>query len=428
MSNFAFEPAEEEQGLETGRAPIMLENVRPIPRISIQAFCVNESVAIPIERAGGDRRMAKTHLKVMMGGVAAAIEFYQTASTPNLIIVESASEPNVLLEELQQLSEVCDPGSKVMVIGHSNEVWLYRELLRRGVSEYIVAPVSLADILAIVSSIFLDPGAEPLGRSIAFIGAKGGVGASTIAHNVAWSISDLFRHDVVLADMDLPFGTANINFDQDPTLGIADAVFSPERIDEVYLDRLLVQYGDHLSILAAPSSLERTFDFGEDAFAELIDVAQRNSPLIVLDVAHGWSGWTRTTLMRADEVVIVATPDLANLRNTKNLLDTLAQLRPNDVKPHLVLNQMGIPKRPEIALSDFSEPLGIDPIATIDFDPQLFGNAANNGRMIAETNPESPIAEAISHIAHVVTGRADVQPRKKTGISSLLGKFARKTK
>ena len=428
MSSFAFEPAEEEQGIENGRAPIMLENVRPIPRISIQAFCVNESVAIPIERAGGDRRMAKTHLKVMMGGVAAAIEFYQTASTPNLIIIESASEPNVLLEELQQLAEVCDSGSKVMVIGHSNEVWLYRELLRRGVSEYIVAPVTLADILAIVSSIFLDPDAKPLGRSIAFIGAKGGVGASTIAHNVAWSISNMFRHDVVLADMDLPFGTANINFDRDPALGIADAVFSPERVDEVYLDRLLVQYSDRLSILAAPSSLERTFDLGEDAFAELIDVAQRNSPLVVLDVAHGWNGWTRTTLMRADEVVIVATPDLANLRNTKNLLDTLAQLRPNDLKPHLVLNQMSIPQKPEIALADFAEPLGITPVASISFDPLLFGNAANNGRMIVETNPEAPVAEAISHIAHVVTGRTDVQPRKKTGISSLLGKFARKTK
>ncbi len=410
------------------RAPILLENVRPIPRISIQAFCENESVAIPIERAGNDRRMAKTHLKVSGGGIEAAIEFYQTASTPNLIIVESSSEPSILLDELHRLSEVCDPGSKVLVIGHSNEVWLYRELLRRGVSEYIVAPVSLADILAIVSSIFLDPGAEPLGRSIAVIGAKGGVGASTIAHNVAWSISNLFRHDVVLADMDLPFGTANINFDQDPTLGIADAVFSPERVDEVYLDRLLVQYGEHLSILAAPSSLERTFDFQEDAFSEIIDVAQRTSPLVVLDLAHGWNGWTRTTLMRADEVVIVAAPDLANLRNTKNLLDTLAQLRPNDLKPHLVLNQVGVPKRPEIALSDFSEPLGIDPIAAIEFEPQLFGNAANTGRMIAETSPDSPVSATITHIAHVLTGRADVQPRKKNGISGLLGKFARKTK
>jgi pilus assembly protein CpaE len=427
MTDIAFEP-EAGSDLAEHRAPIMLENVRPIPRISIQAFCENESVAIPIERAGNDRRMAKTHLKVSPGGIEAAIDFYQTASTPNLIIVESSSEPNVLLDELRRLSEVCDPGSKVLVVGHSNEVWLYRELLRRGVSEYIVAPVSLADVLAIVSSIFLDPGAEPLGRSIAFIGAKGGVGASTIAHNVAWSISHLFRHDVVLADMDLPFGTANINVDQDPTLGIADAVFSPERVDEVYLDRLLVQYGEHLSILAAPSSLERTFDFQEDAFSEIIDVAQRTSPLIVLDLAHGWNGWTRTTLMRADEVVIVAAPDLANLRNTKNLLDTLAQLRPNDLKPHLVLNQVGVPKRPEIALSDFSEPLGIDPIAAIEFEPQLFGNAANTGRMIAETSPESPVSATITHIAHVLTGRADVQPRKKNGISGLLGKFARKTK
>ncbi|GAA5539713.1 MULTISPECIES: AAA family ATPase [Brucella/Ochrobactrum group] len=427
MTNIAFEPDNGSEIAEQ-RAPIMLENVRPIPRISIQAFCENESVAIPIERAGNDRRMAKTHLKVSGGGIEAAIEFYQTASTPNLIIVESSSEPSILLDELQRLSEVCDPGSKVLVIGHSNEVWLYRELLRRGVSEYIVAPVSLADVLAIVSSIFLDPGAEPLGRSIAVIGAKGGVGASTIAHNVAWSISNLFRHDVVLADMDLPFGTANINFDQDPTLGIADAVFSPERVDEVYLDRLLVQYGEHLSILAAPSSLERTFDFQEDAFSEIIDVAQRTSPLVVLDLAHGWNGWTRTTLMRADEVVIVAAPDLANLRNTKNLLDTLAQLRPNDLKPHLVLNQVGVPKRPEIALSDFSEPLGIDPIAAIEFEPQLFGNAANTGRMIAETSPDSPVSATITHLAHVLTGRADVQPRKKNGISGLLGKFARKTK
>ncbi|RLL75045.1 CtpF protein [Ochrobactrum soli] len=427
MTNIAFEPDNGSEIAEQ-RAPIMLENVRPIPRISIQAFCENESVAIPIERAGNDRRMAKTHLKVSGGGIEAAIEFYQTASTPNLIIVESSSEPSILLDELQRLSEVCDPGSKVLVIGHSNEVWLYRELLRRGVSEYIVAPVSLADVLAIVSSIFLDPGAEPLGRSIAVIGAKGGVGASTIAHNVAWSISNLFRHDVVLADMDLPFGTANINFDQDPTLGIADAVFSPERVDEVYLDRLLVQYGEHLSILAAPSSLERTFDFQEDAFSEIIDVAQRTSPLVVLDLAHGWNGWTRTTLMRADEVVIVAAPDLANLRNTKNLLDTLAQLRPNDLKPHLVLNQVGVPKRPEIALSDFSEPLGIDPIAAIEFEPQLFGNAANTGRMIAETSPDSPVSATITHLAHVLTGRADVQPRKKNGISGLLGKFVRKTK
>lgn len=414
-----------DSGLQSGHHHLM-ETVRPLPRISVQAFCETEGVAKPIERAGEDRRMARAHLKVHMGGIETAVEFYQSASTPNLIILESSAAPNALLEQLSHLSAVCDPGSKVLVIGHSNDVWLYRELLRRGISEYIVAPVSLADILAVLSSIFLDPHAAPLGKSMAFIGAKGGVGSSTIAHNVAWTISNLFKNDVILADLDLPYGTANINFDQDPTLGIADAVFSPERIDEVYLDRLLAQCSDHLSLLAAPSSLDKTFDFTEDAFGELIDIAQRSAPTVVLDVPHGWTAWTRATLARADEIIIVATPELANLRNAKNLLDALRQIRPNDGPPRLILNQVGIPKRPEITVADFAEPLEIEPIAVMGFDPHLFGNAANNGRMLGETDAANPISQSITEIAHILTGRAEVKSRKKKPLADLFGKLSRK--
>ncbi len=96
--------------------------------------------------------------------------------------------------------------------------------------------------------------------------------------------------------MDLPFGTANINFDQDPAQGMAEAVFSPERIDDVYLDRLLAQCAEKLSLLAAPSTLDRTYDFDADAFAQIIETAQRSAPTVVLDLPHGWNGWTRTTL------------------------------------------------------------------------------------------------------------------------------------
>src|SRR5690606_23961992 len=179
------------------------------------------------------------------------IEFYQSAATPNLIILESRSEPKELLSALGKLAEVCDPDTKVVVIGHYNDVWLYRELIRAGISEYVVAPVSMADIISVIAGIFVDPQAAPLGRTIAFTGAKGGVGSSTLAHNLAWAMSRLFESEVLVADLDLPFGTANINFDQDPAQGIAEAVFSPERIDEVYLDRLLAQCAERLSLLAA---------------------------------------------------------------------------------------------------------------------------------------------------------------------------------
>lgn len=421
MSNLAYETQALPDRSETD--PGVVDSVRPLPRISIQAFCETEGVARPIERAGEDRRMAKTHLKVHMGGIETAVEFYKTAPTPNLILLESRCEPREMLDSLRSLAEVCDPTTKVVIIGHYNDIWLYRELIRSGISEYVVAPISMADILTVISGIFVNPESEPLGRTIAFVGAKGGVGSSTIAHNVAWSMSTLFKSEVVVADMDLAFGTANINFDQDPAQGIAEAVFSPERIDETYLDRLLAQCAENLSLLAAPSTLDRIYDFDPDAFAQIIDVAQRSAPIVVLDVPHLWSGWAKTTLMQADEIVITATPELANLRNAKNLVDMLKKLRPNDALPKLVINQAGVPKRPEITAADFSEPLGITPMAVIPFDPLLFGNASNNGRMLGEMDAKNPIVGMINEVAHVVTGRAEIKSKKKPGIEQLLGRL-----
>jgi len=427
MSNLAYDTNQDGGALAQNDASAM-NALRPVPRISIQAFCETESVANPIERAGDDRRMAKAHLKVHMGGVATAIEFYQTAPTPNLIILESRREPRELLESLGQLAEYCDPSTKVVVIGHYNDVWLYRELTRSGISEYVVAPISMADIVGVIAGIFVDPEAEPIGRAVAFIGAKGGVGSSTIAHNVAWAMSTLFKSEVIVADMDLAFGTANINFDQDPAQGIAEAVFAPERIDEVYLDRLLAQCAEHLSLLAAPSTLDRVYDFDPEAFRQVIDTAQRSAPMLVLDVPHVWNGWTKNTLMQADEVVITATPELANLRNTKNLVDMLKKLRPNDGPPRLIVNQAGIPKRPEISAADFAEPLGIAPMSVIPFEPQLFGNASNNGRMLGEMDAQNAIVQTIAEIAHVLTGRSEIKAKKKPGLGNLLGRLKLKKK
>ncbi len=427
MSNLAYD-SEQDMRHAVERDVAEMNAIRPVPRISIQAFCETEGIAVPIQRAGEDRRMAKAHLKVTMGGIPAAIEFYQGAPTPNLIIVESRGEPRQLMEALRDLAEYCDPSSKVIVIGHYNDVALYRDLIKAGISEYMVAPISLADIVGVIAGIFVDPDAEPIGRSIAFIGAKGGVGSSTIAHNVGWAMSTLFSSEVVVADLDLPFGTANINFDQDPAQGMAEAVFSPERIDEVYLDRLLAQCAERLSLLAAPSTLDRVYDFDVDAFAQIIETTQRTTPLLVLDIPHLWTSWSKQTQVQADEIVITATPELANLRNTKNLVDMLRKARPSDAPPKLILNQTGIPKRTEISVRDFCDPLGIEPISVIPFDPHLFGNASNNGRMLGEMDAKNPIALAINEIAHVLTGRSEIRQKPKSGLSGVLGKLKLKKK
>ena len=397
-----------------------LENMRPLPRISVHAFCESEGLQRVMERCANDRRLSKVSMRITSGGTAAAANMFSSAPTPNLIILETRANPANLLAELAPLASVCDPSTKVIIVGYYNDIGLYRDLIRNGISEYMVQPIAMPDIMGAMAAIFVDPEAEPLGRSIAFIGAKGGVGASTVAHNCAFGISNLFSTETILADLDLPYGTANIDFDQDPAQGIAEAVFAPERLDEVFLDRLLTKCSEHLSLLAAPSLLDRAYDFEGQAFQPVMDVLQRSAPVTVLDVPHAWSDWIRSVLSNADEVVICAVPDLANLRNTKNMLDALGKIRPNDKVPHLILNQVGMPKRPEISISDFCEPLEVEPIAIIPFDIGLFGNAANSGRMISEVDPKSPISETFSQISHIVTGRVAIKKSRKGGLFGLL--------
>ena len=401
----------------------MPPELRPIPRIAIQAFCETREIAALMESAASDRRMSKSHFKVQMGGLPVATEFYHSAPTPNLVIVESREGRDALLAQLDSLAEVCDPGSKVFVIGHVNDVLLFRELIRRGVSEYIVAPFSLLDLIKSIGDLYATGSTAPLGRTVGFYGAKGGCGASTVCHNVAWAIAKTFQHDVVLVDLDLPFGTAGIDFNQDPTQGVADALLSPERVDDVYLDRLLTKCSDHFNLLAAPASLDRVFDLDEGAVEPLIDVVRSNVPAVVFDIPHVWTGWSRRTLRNLDEVVVVASPDLANLRNAKNIIDFLKASRPNDAAPKLVINMQGMPKRPEIKPDDFGRALEMPVSAVIGFDAQLFGTAANNGQMIAEMDPKHAVGETFRSLAQIVTGRAEVRRDKKPGAASFLSRF-----
>jgi pilus assembly protein CpaE len=206
------------------------EHIAPAPRVSIQAFCETVETAAAIQAAGEDRRLAKAHLKIQMGGITAAVEAYGSSPTPNVVVIETESRGDEILGGLDSLAEVCDAGTRVVVIGRHNDVALYREMMRRGISDYLLSPVGTLDVVRAVCGLFSAPDAKPVGRIIAVIGAKGGVGASTIAHNIAWAIARDVQLDTVVGDLDLGFGTAGLDYNQDPPQGIADAVFSPDRI------------------------------------------------------------------------------------------------------------------------------------------------------------------------------------------------------
>jgi pilus assembly protein CpaE len=302
---------------------------------------------------------------------------------------------------------------------------LYRELIRSGVSEYLVAPLGPLHIIEAIGALYANPKAGQIGRILAFVGAKGGVGSSTIAHNVGWLLSRKLMIDTVITDLDLAFGTAGLNFNIDAAQGIAEALGQPERVDQTLLDRLLAKAGERLSLLSAPGSIDRDYAIDKEALEHILDVVRISVPNVIVDVPNIWAPWTKGTLVQADDIVITATPELASLRNTKNLVDFLKSARPNDRPPRLVLNHVGIPRRPEIPVDDFARSVGIEPAIVIPFEPQLFGTASSNGQMIAEVSAKSKVAELVEGLTLDLAGRS-ATPAKggKRSLLALMGKLS----
>ncbi|MET0546204.1 MAG: AAA family ATPase [Caulobacterales bacterium] len=389
-----------------------------LPRISIHAFIENVTTAQMLQAAASDRRLAKAAFNVTMGGIPAAILHLGAQQSANLIVVESVAPAAKLLADLDHLAEFCDANTKVIVIGQQNDIALYRELMRRGVSEYLVPPMHPLHFIRAAANLYGDATAPFVGRSIAFVGAKGGVGSSTICHNIAWSMANRVEVNTTLVDLDLSFGTSGLDFNQDATQGVAEALASPDRVDDVVLDRLLTRCSEHLTLFSAPASVDRSFEFPSAAYQIVIERVRRAVPYVVLDLPHVWAPWVRQSLSDADDVVIVCTPDLSCLRNAKNLLDVLRTARANDAPPKVILNMVGVPKRPEIPVKDFGEALGIAPILVLPFEAQIFAQAANNGQMLAEVGPQSKTVEGIEYLAAHLTGRA--APAKRTGLLSKL--------
>jgi pilus assembly protein CpaE len=413
MQNANIEPT---LGAGPAHYPVVL-----VPRIDLHIYCDNQQTGQVLQAAIADRRMSRAHVTVQLGGIAAAAQVYQTQPTPNVLVVESHSGHEQLMGELSRLAEVCQANTKVIVIGHVNDVLLYRELIKAGIAEYVVAPISPVGFIDLVANLYIDPKAAPLGRVVSFVGAKGGVGSSTIAHNLAWATSQRQGVDTIITDLDLAFGTASLNFNQDGAGGMLEALNQPDRLDSTLVERMMTKLGNKLSLLNGPGSVERDINIEAHAIETILSVVRSSAPLVMVDVPNMWAPWIKQTLLNSDEIIITATPELPSLRNAKNLMDLLKAARSNDMPPRLIINQVGVPKRPEIAPAEFAKALGVTPLAVIPHDPAAFGLAQGNGQMLHEVAPKSKAAEIINSIAGIIAGHhtAEAKPKPASLLSRL---------
>jgi pilus assembly protein CpaE len=387
----------------------------PTPPISVH---ISWDRAHSGELAGAlsaDRRMARADITHERGGLDGAIVRFATEQSPDLLIIDTTLSGMAMFRALDRLAGLLDAKTRLVIIGAVNDVGLFRELAARGVSEYLLTPAAPGHLADVACRLFAETDSS---RVIAVIGARGGVGASTVARNLAWSIAEEHEIAAALVDLDWSFGTAAFDAQIETPRSIADALAQPD--DEDAPDRVAVQRGERLRILSAPVSLQKEDHLDAEHVETLIRRVRRLSSFVVLDLPHTWAPWVKQALVAADDIVMVASPDLASLRNAEAMLRAVKSERAGRAEPIVALSMVGVPKRPEITLKDFAEALNITPVESLAFDPALFGAAVIKGQMLAEVAPRSRGAVSIAKLASQITGREPVQRARIAKPASVL--------
>jgi pilus assembly protein CpaE len=394
-----------------------------ILRLSITAFVISEKTKIAIHKIQNERHFSRCQISVRDGGIDEVIESLSANGTPNLIIVEASETGDLLIEKLEALADVFDSNGKILIIGLENDIQLYRKLMDMGISEYLCGPVSASQLENSLNQLFTDPDSVELGRVIACIGARGGAGSSTIAANLADALSKEYSETVILIDLDLSFGTAALSFNLQQRQSIIDALAEPNRLDDVLMERFMLKHNEYLSIIPAPITLGGDLDISINAFEILLNLARQMAAFIILDLPHQWTPWINEVLLDANEVVVTAYPDLANLRDTKSIFDTLRDARGIKDPTRLILNKVGMAKEFELSAKDFEGSIKLLPALEIPFEAGVHMSAMNNGQSLAENNGRSKSAKLLGELATTVSGRVSIQNKKQSFLTELSNFF-----
>jgi pilus assembly protein CpaE len=386
-------------------------------RVTIDAFAASAETQACLREAAQAPALRRCRLGIQGGGLAGAIEHYAERGTPQLVLVEAADGDD-LFALLDRLADVCAANTRVLVIGGANDIQLYRTLLQRGISDYLPRPLSGRQIAEAIAALFADSRNAPRGRTYAFFGVRGGAGSSIVAQNFAWHLGRHLAEPVIYVDLDLWFGTSLLAFNLEAKQTAADALAHPERLDEVLMERCLIDYDDNLRILASAGDCRIAPALSLDAVETLIDIARKLAAAVVLDLPRHWTDWTRHCLEAADETVITALPDFASIRDGKTLVEGLAAAR-GTAPARLLLNKVESGRKTQLTAKDFQEALGVAPSLSLPFEPGLFGEAATLGQMLGEVNKSHKAVLAFEQLAASLAGKAPAVKRAARGTALL---------
>lgn len=361
--------------------------------------------------------------KVVKGGLRGAIQSLAVSASPQILLIDLSDSADPATE-INNLAEVCEPGTIVIAVGQVNDVRLYRMLMSSGLHDYLLKPISadqLRDTIAQARAILhaprtLDTGPEKAPCSVAVVGARGGVGTSTIATSLGWLMADRLERSTAILDLDVHFGTAALSLDLEPGRGLVDAIDNPSRIDGLFLERAMVKASERLSILSAEAPISAPIMTDGLAFAQLQDEMRLNFETTIVDLPRGMMIQQPVLVSSAQTIILVTEFTLAAARDTIRLLAWLKTHAPQSTVL-TVANRVQPAAQSEIAQSDFEGSIERPVDFAIPYDPKLVVQAAKLGKPIAELGRTSrtivPLLELSQRICASAEGEAIVAPARR---------------
>ncbi len=337
---------------------------------------------------------------VRKGGLPAALRLLGIAPPPRMMIIDIEGLP---IEEVEQgLVELTRLGSMVIALGAVNDVSYFRRIMRAGVRDYLVKPVD-TDMLSEIFVRLEQPGdgTQALGRVIGVLGARGGVGVTTLAINLAWIMAEKLGRRTALVDMDIYAGNIALSLDIEPTRGLREAFDDPERVDEVFLQNAMHQFGKGLHVLATEEGFDDTVRMTDDKVLMLADTMRSNFDMSVLDVPRHFVVREPQLFTRFDDVLIVAELTLESLRDANRML-RLLKTRNRNIKVHIVANR--VVAKPDIAIREFEAGTEAKLRCAFSFDAKAIGRSAVKGKPLAVTEPAHKLVQDLHGLCIELAG------------------------
>ena len=320
-----------------------------------------------------DWRFARVDVTTLEGDVSTSIETFKELDSPDLLILQTDDIDDVFIAKLGELSSYCDEGTSAIVIGPVNDVYLYRRLIEMGVSDYLVRPIKSEVLREVVAKALVDNLGVSDSRMICFIGAKGGVGTSTLAHIAAWNAAETLGQKTLLMDASGGWSSLSVGAGFDPAATLHEVAMAVETENEDALERMFFDASDKLRVLS--SGADSMLDAGVSPvqYEAILDNLMVKCPLVFVDLSAAEPALKKAVIGRAHHSVVVTSPSVTSLRFCRSLIKEMSEVRGGQVDDiSLVLNMQGACKAHEVDRNAISEALDMKPSLVLDYIPSLF--------------------------------------------------------